>query len=82
LKKHHAHRLDEVLSILKEGPMNAFQTASQMTWDIDCEDWDQFPVAQKWFALGEAIAHLRYLEEEGKIVRMTVNKITAFALPT
>ena len=82
LKKHHAHRLDEVLSILKEGPMNAFQTASQMTWDIDCEDWDQFPVAQKWFALGEAIAHLRYLEEEGKIVRMTVNNITAFALPT
>ncbi len=82
LKKHHAHRLDEVLNILKEGPMSAFQTASRMTWDIDCEDWDQFPVAQKWFALGEAISHLRYLEEEGKIVRMTVNKTTEFALPT
>jgi glyoxylase-like metal-dependent hydrolase (beta-lactamase superfamily II) len=80
LKKHHAHRLDEVLTILKRGPMSAFQIASQMTWDIVCEGWDQFPVAQKWFATGEAIAHIRYLEEDGRIVRMTVDKTTKFAL--
>jgi glyoxylase-like metal-dependent hydrolase (beta-lactamase superfamily II) len=82
LKKHHAHRLDEVLTILKKGPLSAFQMAAHMTWDIACESWDQFPVAQKWFALGEAISHLRYLEEDGRIVRMTVNKTTEFALPT
>ena len=82
LKRHHAHRLDEVLTVLKKGPMSAFQMAAHMTWDIDCESWDQFPVAQKWFALGEAISHLRYLEEDGRIVRMTVNKTTEFALPT
>ena len=82
LKKHHALRLDEVLTVLKKGPMSAFQMAAHMTWDIDCESWDQFPVAQKWFALGEAISHLRYLEEDGRIVRMTVNKTTEFALPT
>jgi glyoxylase-like metal-dependent hydrolase (beta-lactamase superfamily II) len=82
LKKHHAHRLDEVLTVLKKGPMSAFQMAAHMIWDIDCESWDQFPVAQKWFALGEAISHLRYLEEDGQIVRMTVDKTTEFALPT
>jgi glyoxylase-like metal-dependent hydrolase (beta-lactamase superfamily II) len=82
LKKHHAHRLDEVLTILKKGPLSAFQMAAHMTWDIDCESWDQFPVAQKWFALGEAISHLRYLEEDGKIVRMTVDKTTEFVLPS
>ena len=82
LKKHHALRLDEVLTVLKKGPMSAFQMAAHMTWDIDCESWDQFPVAQKWFALGEAISHLRYLEEDGRIVRMTVDKTTEFALPT
>jgi glyoxylase-like metal-dependent hydrolase (beta-lactamase superfamily II) len=82
LKEHHAHRLNEVLTILNKGPLSAFQTASHMTWDIDCENWDQFPVAQKWFALGEAISHLRYLEEEGRIVRMTVGKTTKFALST
>ena len=80
LKNHHAQRLDEVLTILKKGPLNAFQMASHMTWDIACESWDQFPVAQKWFALGEAIAHLRYLEQGGRIVRRTVNETVEFAL--
>ena len=79
LKRHHADRLTEVLSILKAGALNAFQVASQMTWDIDSESWDQFPVAQKWFATGEAISHLRYLEEEGQLVRNADGKITLYA---
>ncbi len=79
LKRHHADRLTEVLSILKAGTLNAFQVASQMTWDIDSESWDQFPVAQKWFATGEAISHLRYLEEEGQLVRNAGGKITLYA---
>ncbi len=80
LKRHHADRLTEVLSILKAGALNAFQVASQMTWDIDSESWDQFPVAQKWFATGEAISHLRYLEEEGQLVRNAGGKITLYGL--
>ena len=80
LKRHHADRLTEVLSILKAGAMNAFQVASQMTWDIDSESWDQFPVAQKWFATGEAISHLRYLEEEGQLIRNAGRKITLYGL--
>ena len=67
LKQHHAHRLTEVLTILEGAPLNAFQVASRMTWDIKADSWDQFPVAQRWFATGEAISHLRYLEEEGKL---------------
>ena len=80
LKKHHASRLDEVLAILDNGTMSAYKVASQMTWDIDCERWDQFPVAQKWFATGEALAHLRYLEEEKKVVRQVVDKTIKFRL--
>lgn len=80
LKKHHALRLNEVLGILKNGAMSAFEVASQMTWDIVCESWDQFPVAQKWFATGEGISHLRYLEEEGRIVRTTAGHTTKYSL--
>jgi glyoxylase-like metal-dependent hydrolase (beta-lactamase superfamily II) len=82
LKKHHALRLDEVLAILTKGAMSAFEVASHMSWDIDCERWDQFPVAQKWFATGEALAHLRYLEEEAKVVRKRVAETTKFTLGT
>jgi len=67
LKQHHQARLDEIVSILRQGKQNAFQIASQMTWDIGYKSWDLFPPAQKLFAFGEAMAHLRYLEEEGKV---------------
>jgi len=69
LKQHHQTRLKEVISILGKGKQNVFQVASQMTWDIDYKSWDLFPPAQKWFAFGEAMAHLKYLEEEGKVER-------------
>jgi glyoxylase-like metal-dependent hydrolase (beta-lactamase superfamily II) len=69
LREHHRIRLEEVTSILKGGRQNAFQVASQMTWDIGYKSWDSFPPGQKWFAFGEALAHLRYLEEAGKVGR-------------
>lgn len=69
LKEHHRHRADEVLWILRDGPQNAYQVAGGMTWDIQCPTWEEFPVAQRWFATGEAIAHLKYLQERGEIRR-------------
>jgi len=67
LKQHHQTRLQEVISILGKGKQNAFQVASQMTWDIGYRSWGLFPPAQKLFAFGEAMAHLKYLEEEGQV---------------
>lgn len=80
LKHHHQERLDEVISILKKGAANAFQIASQMTWDILYDSWDLFPVPQKWFATGEAIAHLKYLEEKGIIHRQIKEQNVLYSL--
>jgi glyoxylase-like metal-dependent hydrolase (beta-lactamase superfamily II) len=80
LKKHHAARLDEVLALLNGSSMSAFQVASNMTWDIASENWGQFPAPQKWFATGEAISHLRYLEEAGRLIRKTDKKIIKFGV--
>ncbi|MBW1893668.1 MAG: MBL fold metallo-hydrolase [Deltaproteobacteria bacterium] len=79
LKHHHAIRIDEVSRILNDGAMSAFQVASKMKWDIDADSWDDFPVAQRWFATGEAISHLRYLEEDGTLTRETQDKIVLFS---
>jgi glyoxylase-like metal-dependent hydrolase (beta-lactamase superfamily II) len=67
LRDHHRARLDEVVSILMKGRQNAFQVAGQMTWDINCRTWALFPLIQKLFAFAEALAHLRYLEEQGVV---------------
>ncbi|MGA1872957.1 MAG: MBL fold metallo-hydrolase [Thermoplasmatota archaeon] len=69
LIEHHHERAEEVLDIIGDGETDAFSIASLMTWDMTYESFDDFPVMQKWFALGEAIAHLRYLETDGRIGR-------------
>ncbi len=80
LKAHHERRLEEVMGILAErSPLDAFQTAACMTWDIEAENWDAFPPAQKWFATGEAISHLRYLENKGRIFRKTEDPVITYA---
>jgi glyoxylase-like metal-dependent hydrolase (beta-lactamase superfamily II) len=80
LKHHHQERLEEIVSILGQGTQDAFQVASRMTWDIVYDSWDLFPVSQKWFATGEAIAHLRYLEEEGMIRKEMQKEKILFSL--
>jgi glyoxylase-like metal-dependent hydrolase (beta-lactamase superfamily II) len=78
LKEQHERRLREVLSILGGDPRTAFEVASRMTWDLDCDSWEEFPRAQKWFATGEAIAHLRYLEKQGSILRKDEERMITF----
>lgn len=70
LREHHRDRLEEVMKIIaKKESGSAFQIASHMTWDLVAESWDEFPLMQKWFATGEALAHIIFLEKEGKLKR-------------
>ena len=60
LREHHRKRIEEILSILRKGNKNAFQVASEMTWDVaDVYDsFDLFPATQKWFATGRQLLTL------------------------
>jgi len=75
---HHQERLDEVLAILANGGLTGYDVAARMSWDILASGWDDFPVAQQWFATGEALAHLRYLEDAGRIQRRIDQDIVRF----
>ena len=70
LKEHHQDRLREALSAVKEEDKSAWDVAPYIAWDIKARSWEEFPPAQKWFAMGETIAHLHYLEADGKIRRI------------
>jgi len=80
LQEHHQARLKEILSALEDGEKTAFQIAPWVSWDIDCSSWELFPPSQKWFALGETIAHLKYLEENRMIHRKTREQKIVFSL--
>lgn len=80
LKEHHQQRADEVLVILEKGEQNAYQVASRMTWEMTYKSWGEFPPQQKWFAFGEAVSHLKYLEEKGKVQILARDSQVVFSL--
>ena len=61
----------EILRILERGSQSVAEVASRMSWEIRAKSWDDFPKPQKWFASGEAAAHLEYLFNSGQIHRST-----------
>jgi glyoxylase-like metal-dependent hydrolase (beta-lactamase superfamily II) len=67
IQEHHRDRLNEVLRALRDGPKTAIQIAPTLTWDISSKNWDEFPPTQKWFAFGETLAHIRFLENSQKV---------------
>lgn len=60
--------------------MNAYDVASKMRWDIRCDTWAAVPVAQRWFATGEALAHLRFLEDAGDLAGEKINGTTVYGI--
>jgi glyoxylase-like metal-dependent hydrolase (beta-lactamase superfamily II) len=67
LEEHHNNRLHEAMAALSDGPKTAYQVTPCISWDFKYKSWELFPSQQRWFAFGETLAHLKYLEQAGKI---------------
>ena len=67
LKEHHRARAMEILSELKAKELTAYQIASRISWDVEFPSWERFPAFQKFLAVGETLAHLRFLEEQSRV---------------
>jgi len=80
LQVHHQDRLNEALLALESGGKTAWDVAPYITWDIECNSWAEFPSVQKWFAVGETIAHLDYLVADRKIHKDTKNHKVLYSL--
>ena len=76
---HHQRRLEEALNVVKAHPgRGAYELAGYMTWKIRANSWEDFPVAQKWFAVGECMSHLDHLMVLGQVRRETANGKAAY----
>lgn len=64
LLQHHEDRLAEAWEILAaNGGSTVYQAAEKMKWKIHAKSWEDFPIAQKWFACGETAAHFNCLKK-------------------
>ena len=68
LKSHHARRLEDALDAVRGTPgLTAYEIAGRMAWSIRCRNWEEFPLTQKFFAVGETMAHLDRLAILGEV---------------
>ena len=83
LTAHHHRRLEDTFSVVQGHPgLTAYQIAGVMRWQIRCRSWEDFPLTQKFFAVGEAMSHLDYLRCRGRIEMTEQNgKLVWHALP-
>ncbi len=76
IKRHHQIRLDGTIQIIKDHPgSNADEIAAELKWSMRGKSWKEFPMEQKWFAVGETIAHLDYLRHENVIKKVMQDSI-------
>ena len=80
LQEHHRARLNEIMAALADGEKDVLQIAPHVRWDITARTWEAFPPQQKWFAFGETLAHIRYLEDRGRVRRRVRNGAIKYAL--
>ncbi len=70
LATHHARRIEDAMAVVAAEPwLTAYEIAGRMAWSIRCRDWADFPLTQKFFAVGEALSHLDYLTARGRVER-------------
>ena len=65
IQQHHAVRLEAVLTALKSGPRTTYEATAKVPWDIG--PWHQLTMWDRYLALGESLAHLVLLTEEGTV---------------
>jgi glyoxylase-like metal-dependent hydrolase (beta-lactamase superfamily II) len=83
LKQHHQERLAEIIDIIKNrDDQNAYVIASQLKWSMRGKDWSEFPIQQKWFAVGETMSHLDYLRKKGLIDQIEKNQSISYQITT
>ena len=70
--EHHGARIREMLDALAANPgITPYDLSGKMTWRVRGKSgsWADFPLAQKWFAVGETAAHLEYLMCRSRVRR-------------
>ncbi|MEE8470370.1 MAG: MBL fold metallo-hydrolase [Dehalococcoidia bacterium] len=71
LIEHHRNRKESILQLLRDGPMKAYAIAAKVVWIPQAGGvlWENLDSLNRRLALLETWAHLRLLEDEGKVTK-------------
>ena len=72
-------RLEEIYELVAGGHDDIVQISQHATWRYP--DWKSWPLDQKYFSMGETLAHLIYLVREGRILQGICGHEYYFRMP-
>lgn len=76
---HHGDRLEELMEVLrKNGATSPYDIASALTWNTTFT-WDDMPTFQRYSAVGEVVAHLAFLLDEGLIEKRSEDGVILYS---
>lgn len=79
LIEHHGRRLDEIYQTVRSHPgCTAYEAAGMIQWSMRGLSWAEFPPSQRWFAMGETLAHLAYLTDSRQLFQKSDNGIIRY----
>lgn len=79
--EHHLNRLKDTIHALQaHRGSNATQIAACLRWSMRGKTWEDFPLSQRWFAVGETIAHLDFLVCRGLVEKRTDGTTNSYRL--
>ena len=66
--RHHDNRVEEIYNAVAEHPgCTAYETASRIKWSKGNRAWEEFTPHNRWFAVGETLAHINFLILQGRV---------------
>ncbi|ARM75528.1 MBL fold metallo-hydrolase [Acidianus manzaensis] len=78
IKKHHERRLQEIINILqKRGKANAYEISTNISW---YKPWQELGNIDKQLAIGETLAHIKYLQENNTISMHDAGNVIFYTL--
>ncbi|MFH1003785.1 MAG: MBL fold metallo-hydrolase [Chloroflexota bacterium] len=80
LEEHHLQRHREILAALEHQPRTAYQIATEITWASDTgrRPWAELSYLDRRLAVVEALAHLEFLRQEGRLDKSTRNDVVYY----
>lgn len=77
LLEHHEQRLQEILDKLSDEGRTAYDVASHLPWRRSEQGWQILKTFDRLGALGETLAHLEYLVNQGQATKQSFRYCTA-----
>lgn len=79
LKVHHTMRLEEIYDLVRMGHSDLIDIAKHCAWKH--HDWDDWDLDQKYYSLGETMAHLVFLVNKGRVRSTSCGGVIRFEIP-